>query len=73
VWGEDLTAELAVLPAESQDLGLSLQHDGAQGSLVAELLLVDPDSRSVVPATPKDVEGESSAGMTFAWRLEVFD
>jgi hypothetical protein len=60
VRGEDLTAALAALPAGSEDLGLSLEHDGAPGSLVAELLLVDPDSRSVVTATPKDVEGESS-------------
>lgn len=70
VRGEDLTAALGALAAGSQDLGLSLEHDGAPGSLVGELVLMDPDSRSVVPATPKDTEGESSVGMTFAWRLE---
>jgi hypothetical protein len=60
---------LAALPPGAQDLGLSLEHDGAPGSLVAELLMIDPGGGAVVQATPKDAEGEGSVGMTFAWRL----
>ncbi len=70
VWGDDLSASLAALPAGSRELGLSLEYDGAPGSLVAELLLLASGDRPVVPATPKDPEGEGEGAMTFAWRLE---
>lgn len=69
VRGDELTAALAALPPGAQDLGLSLEYEGAPGSLVAEVLMIDPRSGNVVPASPKDVEGEGSVGMTFAWRL----
>lgn len=69
VRGDELTAALAALPPGAEDLGLSLEYEGAPGSLVAEVLMIDPRSGNVVPASPKDVEGEGSAGMTFAWRL----
>lgn len=69
VRGDELTAALAALPPGAQDLGLSVEYEGAPGSLVAELLMIDPRSGNVVPASPKDVEGEGSVGMAFAWRL----
>lgn len=69
VRGDELTSALAALPPGAQDLGLSLEYEGAAGSLVAEVLMIDPRSGNVVPASPKDVEGEGSVGMTFAWRL----
>lgn len=69
VRGDDLTPALAALPPGARDLGLSLEHDGPPGSFVAELLMIDPGSGAVVPATPKDAEGEGAVGMTFTWRL----
>ena len=37
VRGDDLTSALAALPPGAEDLGLSLEYEGASGSLVAEL------------------------------------
>lgn len=70
VRGDDLTPALAALPPGARDLGLSLEHDGPPGSFVAELLMIDSASGAVVPATPKDAEGEGAVGMTFTWRLQ---
>ena len=67
--GADLSRSLDQLPPGSEGLGLSLKHDGRPGSLVAELLITDAVTRSVAQASPKDALGETTVGMTFAWRL----
>ena len=68
--GRDLSRELAALPAKAQDLNLSLEYEKNRSSPVAELLIMDPASRSVVQATPKDTQREGTIGMTAAWRLD---
>jgi len=69
VSGIDISRALENLPPESQDIGLSLEYEGPAGSLVSDLLVVDPVTHSVVQATPKDTAGEGDVGMSFGFRL----
>ena len=50
--------------------GLTLSYEGSPSSLVAELLLLDRNTGSVVQSTPKDSIGEGSIGLSFPFRLD---